>query len=198
MLSVQESKKSRTNKKNKEVSLYNKIIINRNVQIPMIKIGSNLKDNILKLIENSISGKCIDEGFIKPNSISIISHSNGKLEDNFVKFEVVIECLACNPVEGEIINCIAKNITKAGIRAEIDDEYNPLIIFVARDHSYLNKKFSSIKENEHIMIRVIGQRYELNDKSISIIGDIIDTKGKQKELDINDSISLDINDVKEI
>jgi hypothetical protein len=40
---------------------------------------------------------------------------------------------------------VAKNITKAGIRAEVEDEYTPLIIFIARDHNYLNKLFSNIQ-----------------------------------------------------
>ena len=65
----------------------------------------------------------------------------------------------------------SKNITKAGIRAEVEDDDNSLIIFVARDHNYLNKSFSNVKENQEIIVRVIGQRFELNDKNISVIAE---------------------------
>tara|TARA_B100000927_G_C16216997_1_gene369884 strand:- start:170 stop:637 length:468 start_codon:yes stop_codon:yes gene_type:complete len=146
-----------------------------------------------KIIENKISGKCINEGFIKPNSIKILSYSNGLQDKQNIIFEVVFECLCCNPVEGQIINCIAKNITKAGIRAEVDNEFNPLVIFIARDHNYLNKSLSTIKESEIITVKVIGQRFELNDKNISVIANLFQTKNKMSKISINkDSKNTDL------
>ena len=200
METLSEQKKSKTRKSKRDNQLYTNIVITKKVAVPMNNIGSNLKNIILKLIENEITGKCISEGFIKPNSINILSHSNGLLENSYIKFDVVFECLACNPFEGQIINCIAKNITKAGIRAEVDDEDSPLVIFIARDHNYLNKLFSSIKEQQNIIIRVIGQRFELNDKHISIIADLVENKTKMQKLSINedsDITSLDIGSLNE-
>ena len=37
-------------------------------------------------------------------------------------------------------------------------------------------EFSNVKENEEINVRVIGQRYELNDKYISIIAELLPKK----------------------
>ena len=51
-----------------------------------------------------------------------------------------------------------------------------LEVFVARDHHYKSTYFNSIKEGEKIRIRVIGQRYELNDKYISIIAELVEPK----------------------
>ena len=194
-----ESKKSRPRKSRKDNKLYTNIIITRKVNIPMLNIGSNLKLNMLKLIESQIAGKCIMEGYVKPKSIEIISYSNGIQENETIKFQVVFQCLVCNPSEGQLINCIAKNITKAGIRAEVDDENNPLIIFVARDHNYLSKSFSNTKEGQEIVVRVLGQRFELNDKNISVIADLVEGKNRNKKLDIIDEAqgnpSLDIDDL---
>lgn len=201
MESSSDTKMSKNRKSKNDYSLYNKIIISKKISIPMLNIGANLKDNLKKIIENSITGKCINEGFIKPNSIEIISYSNGLLHQTNIVFLVVFECLSCNPVEGQTINCIAKNITKAGIRAEVDDENNPLVIFIARDHNYLNKLFSTIKENQKITARVIGQRFELNDKNISIIANLIDTKnrGKSPKLSIDkeleEQLVIDVTDI---
>ena len=193
MEAVIEPKKSRT-RRSKQNNLYNNIVSTKKIIVPMSSIGINLKNIMLKIIENEISGKCNDEGYIKPGSIQIMSHSSGIVEKDYIKFEVVFECLVCNPVEGKIINCIAKNITKAGIRAEVNDENNPLVIFIARDHNYLNKSFSNIKENEEITVRVIGQRFELNDKDISIIADLVDNKKKNTKLVINEkSIESDFD-----
>lgn len=186
-----ETKKVRTRKSRKDNKLYTNIIISRKINIPMLNIGGNLKNNMLKIIENQISGKCIMEGYVKSNSVNILSYSNGIQENETIKFQVVFECLVCNPSEGQFITCIAKNITKAGIRAEVEDDDNPLIIFVARDHNYLNKSFSNVKENQEIIVRVIGQRFELNDKNISVIADLVESKNKSKKLDIVNESSLD-------
>ena len=71
------------------------------------------------------------------------------------------------------IECIVKNITKAGIRAELEGfENSPLVIFVARDHHYSVKDFSSINEDDRIHIKVVGQRFELNDKYVSVIAEL--------------------------
>jgi hypothetical protein len=92
-------------------------------------------------------------------------------------FEVVFECDICFPVEGSLISCVAKNITKAGIRAEsASDVPSPIVVFIAKDHHYSSAYFSEIKEGDKITIRVIGQRFELNDKYISIIGELVKEK----------------------
>ena len=45
----------------------------------------------------------------------------------------------------DAISCIAKSITEsAGIKAEVDEEPSPVIIFIARDHNYTNKNFSKL------------------------------------------------------
>ena len=87
------------------------------------------------------------------------------------------------------ISCAVKNITNAGILARIDDtEYSPLNIFIARDHHYNIPYFSELKEGDIIMVRVMGQRFELNDKFIGVIAKLVKPKenkynmiGKPKE-----------------
>jgi DNA-directed RNA polymerase subunit E'/Rpb7 len=162
--------------KPKILDIYMTNMITRRVTLNMSNVGNNIKSILEKMIAYQMDGKCVVEGYIKPNSIKIISYSNGIIKGDEVAFEVVFECLVCLPVEGMHITAIAKNITKAGIRAEINEEHSPLIIFIARDHNYKSLYFSSIKENDEIKVRVIGQRYELNDTFISIIAELLDKK----------------------
>jgi hypothetical protein len=80
-----------------------------------------------------------------------------------------------------LLNCVAKNITKAGIRAESSDgSPSPFILFIARDHYFANNYFNSIEENNKFVAKVIAQRFELNDNYISIIGEIVVPKEAQK------------------
>ena len=146
----------------------------------MTNVGDNIKQTLEKVIANEIEGKCIVEGFIKPGSTRIVSYSSGELHSSDAIFEAIIECLVCCPVEGMNIKCVAKSITEsAGIKAEVDEEPSPVIIFIARDHNYTNNKFAKVKVGDKIVARVIGQRYELNDKYISIIAELREDKAEK-------------------
>jgi hypothetical protein len=96
---------------------------------------------------------------------------------NLIEFQVVFECLICNPVEGQMVECKTKSITKAGIHAEVmtDGKFIPMKIFVARDHNYSNRLFGGIKEDDTINVRIIGKRFELNDPYIVAIASLVDS-----------------------
>jgi DNA-directed RNA polymerase subunit E'/Rpb7 len=158
-----------------DLLLFSRAILSQKVQLPFIIVGTNIEKTIQHTISSKIEGKCIVEGYVKPGSIKIINISSGTLQGRFIEFEVVFECSICCPVEGMQIKCYAKNITQAGIRAftNLDEKNSPVIIYVSRDHHSTNEYFNSIKEKDAIRIRVIGQRFELNDKQVSIIGELL-------------------------
>jgi len=154
-------------------------MITRQIPINIVNIGQNLKQTFLNIISNLIEGKCIEEGYIKSKSTKILTYSSGVIRGGQVVFEVVFECLACCPVEGMRIKCRAMNITKAGIKAEIDDDNDvPVVIFLARDHHNKIEYFSTIEINALIEVRVIGQRFELNDDYVSIIAELMEPSNK--------------------
>lgn len=157
-----------------QISIYMKSMLLKQIHLPVTSIGNNLNYILETIISKQIAGKCIQEGFVKPGSIKILTYSNGNIIGNNIVFKVLFECLVCCPVEGMHINAIIKNITKAGIRAETLDENSPLVIFIARDHHYKMPYFSSLKVNDKIKVRVIGQRFELEDNYISIIAELIE------------------------
>jgi hypothetical protein len=158
-----------------ESLLYSRAVLSQKVQLPFILVGTNIETTIRHTISSKIEGKCIVEGYVRPGSIKIITISSGTLQGRFIEFDVVFECSICCPVEGMQIKCYAKNITQAGIRAftNLDEKNSPVIIYVSRDHHSTNEYFNSIKEKDAIRIRVIGQRFELNDKQVSIIGELL-------------------------
>ena len=168
-------------KKERNQNIYTRSLITRKILLNVSTIGKNLQENIEENIKVNYEGKCIVEGFVKPGSVKIITYSSGTIQKgNQILFTIVFECDICFPVEGMIVSCVAKNITKAGIRAESNGELpSPIVVFIAKDHHYDDKhasQFAEIKEGDKINIRVIGQRFELNDKYISIIGELIKEK----------------------
>ena len=162
--------------KTRAVGIYSPAVITRRIAVRIENVGRTIKQNLETLVASEIEGKCIVEGFIKPQSTRLLTYNSGLIKNGQIVFEVVFECMTCCPVEGMLIECIAKNITKAGIRAEINDDISPVIVFVARDHNHLSDYFGSIVENDPIKVRVIGQRFELNDKYVSVIAEIVEQK----------------------
>ena len=167
-------------------TIYSRCLLTRKISLPITVIGKNLAETIEENIKIYFEGKCVVEGYIKTNSSKLITYSSGIIErGNHNMFEVVFECDVCFPVEGMIIECTAKEITKAGIRAESATEVpSPVVVFVAKDHHFNVSHFADVKEGDKISIRVIGQRFELNDKYISIIATIKENK-EIKEKDFN-------------
>ena len=165
-------------RENRIQTIYSRCLITRKIVLPITSIGKNLQEVIEENIKSSFEGKCVVEGYIKSNSSKIITYSSGIIErGNGISFEVVFECDVCFPVEGMLIQCVAKNITKAGIRAEsATDVPSPVVIFIAKDHHYNVPQFADIQEGDKLNIRVIGQRFELHDKYISIIGELVKEK----------------------
>lgn len=171
--------KKRNFRESKFESIYTRSLITRSISLPIIAIGKNIQETIEKNIAATFEGKCVVEGFIQPGTVKIITYSSGMVNANNIKFEVVFECKICCPVDGMLIQCKAINITKAGIRAEsIDEVPSPVVVFITRDHHYSSKYFLTIQENSTFVVRVIGQRYELHDKYISIIAELVEPRAE--------------------
>jgi len=165
-------------RRDKLQSIYSRCLLTRKIVLPINVIGKNLDDVIENYIQNNFEGKCVVEGYVKPNSSKIIRYSSGVIErGNKIVFEVVFECDICLPVEGMLMNCVVKNVVKAGVRAEIANEVpTPVIVFIAKDHHYNMQQFNDIQVGDIINVRVIGQRFELNDKYVSVIGELVKEK----------------------
>ena len=174
----QVSKISKPKYKSKEAkNVYSLSQITKSITLPIGAIGKELHQTIERTIAAMVEGKCIVEGFVKTGSVRVITYSSGLVKSNNVTFNVVFECSVCFPVAGMLLNCVAKNITKAGVRAESSEETpSPFVLFIARDHYYASDYFNSIEEKEKFTARVIAQRFELNDKYVSIIAELVPQK----------------------
>jgi DNA-directed RNA polymerase subunit E'/Rpb7 len=175
--------KPRNQYKQREIrTVYSLSQITKKIALPINAVGRSLQKTIEETIAAMVEGKCIVEGYVKPHSVRVITYSSGLIKGTEVVFDVVFECEVCFPVAGMLFNCVAKNITKAGIRAESADEIpSPFVLFVARDHYYASDYFNSIEENEKFTAKVIAQRFELNDKYVSIIAELVTPKKRDQQ-----------------
>ena len=92
--------------------------------------------------------------------------------------------MMCCPKEWDVMNCIAKTVTQAGIRAHAfrkEHEPSPVVIYISREMQDAVRtpqvpvpmQMDSIKPGDTMQIRVVGKRFELNDKHVSVIGELI-------------------------
>jgi DNA-directed RNA polymerase subunit E'/Rpb7 len=165
--------------KYKDNVIYSDCLITRSIQLAITSIDKDIYKTITQKIVDEYEGKCVVEGFIKPSSCIVMTYSSGLIKSDYIIYEVVFNCKICFPVEGMIIRCVANNITKAGIRAEIANvKPSPAVVFITRDHHYNVDSFTNIKEGDIFEASVIGQRFELNDKFVSIIAKLKESKIK--------------------
>jgi DNA-directed RNA polymerase subunit E'/Rpb7 len=171
--------KQRKFKQQEIKSVYSLTQITKKIKLPISYIANQLTKTIEERVASIVEGKCIVEGFVKPASVRVITYTSGLIKGAEIIFDVVFECLVCFPVSGMLFNCVAKNITKAGIRAESASEQpSPFVLFVSRDHYFSSDYFNSIEENEKFTAKVIAQRFELNDKYVSIIAELVTPRKK--------------------
>jgi len=155
-------------------NVYTKSLLQTKVVLDMVEIGSNVADNLVLKIERKVGGLCNADGYIQPKSVEIVSFSSGNVMGEYVEFHVAYYCNVCFPLEDMELDCVCKTVTKAGIHAEVVDEHGniPITVFVARDLQAASLH-DDIPEGEKIRVRVLGQRFELNDDSVCVIADLI-------------------------
>jgi DNA-directed RNA polymerase subunit E'/Rpb7 len=164
-----------TDKREQKIyGVYNQGVLSKKIYLTVREIGRNIKKILEERVSYIYDGKCIDEGFIKPGSISLMTYSSGVINGEDVEFQVIFDCMICNPVEGMLVECNTKTITKAGIHAIHTDKdgVSPLTLFIARDHHNTNAYFNSITEDTKITVKIIGVRYELDDEYICAIASL--------------------------
>jgi len=162
--------------KPKIYGVYIRSVLTQKILLHISEIGHNIKQNLEHKIIHQTEGKCIAEGFIRPNSVRIINYSSGQVNSEYIEFLAVFECMVCHPVDGMLVEAICKTVTKAGIHTEVIDKNKnvPITVFIARDHHINNFKFEKIVENSKLVVSIIGIRFELNDSNICAIGKLVD------------------------
>lgn len=156
--------------------LYSTAILSKDLDLKFTEVDSlpiedfeeTLKQYILEKIKKEVEEKCIEDGYVKKNSVNIVSISCGLFQADKIKYTVSYECLICLPSEGMPIRCVAKSISNGGIRAVIaGEEVSPIVAFIAREATDVD--LSKYKEGDEFDAVVFGVQYELNDSYVSVL-----------------------------
>jgi hypothetical protein len=169
----------------KSASVVSNVLLTRCVRIPISAINlDKIDDLLLYEVRHSLKGKCIPEGYVpqqtQDNKIKIIAKSEAKLRDDFIEFDLLVECSVYFPYEKLILpDCKVKQKLQVGVRAEFqinhgdgdgeEDEENvevPIVIFLLNENSV-----KTLEVGQEITVKVIDSRFSINDTFITVIAE---------------------------
>jgi DNA-directed RNA polymerase subunit E'/Rpb7 len=177
-----------------------------NIKVHPKDIHNNMSSVILKQLKNTKEGICSNHGYIKKDTIELVKLSCGKVEmssfHGYLNFLVKYSALVCNPVKGNIVNAIVVNINNFGILCSsfIEDDSGkvPILEIIVPKHSLAIQSDvdlqNNVKINDDVSIQIIGKKYQLFNKKISIIGKIVKKALIDVKLDNSDS-SINVYDL---
>ena len=166
------------------------------------QLNKNFERNLALNLKNKVEGKCLKEGYVRPNSTTITKRSQGYYKGNHFLGELTfdIEYVAdiCRPFKGDIIIAQVVNKNKLGLIAK----KGPLNIFAILQHCNNASFFEEgISVGSLIKFEVNSIKFQPGSDTITVICKIIELMGDY-ELPLNKfkSISLmnnnNIEDIK--
>lgn len=171
------------------------------VQLTPTELDCRYQERIYEKLREVYEGNCTKFGFILQNSIEIVKRSCGNfIKQNFngaIRFDVICRGMTCNPPINSFVEAVIKNKNLLGILAEssmeIENEKVPILDIIipiksAGIISDINTEGLSIGDT--IMVEVMGKKYQMKDKKISIIGRVI-TPTKEKVIEDVEEVEID-------
>ncbi len=163
-------------------NIYYKCILKKKIKVEPKYLNEYLDKFLLNYLQNKIEGKCMDEGYIRPESIKLLKRSAGQLLGSRftgdITYEVAYSAEVCNPSLGSIIDAKVQYVTKVGLMCL----NGPLSLFVPKvNHENNLDNFLKIKTGDTVRIEVISKKYSLNDTEIKITGKIHGMKNKKNK-----------------
>ena len=142
---------------------------------------NNLDLHIQQKLKEKVGNKCMKDGYVLKNSISILKRSIGKINSSFfngsINYNIIYSATICNPKKGAFITVQYVDHNKMGILAV--KEGTPLNIVIPtklhKDKTLFKQIDEKLQNNIDIelTIQVIGKRFEKNDSEIFVIGKLI-------------------------
>jgi len=159
--------------------IYNEFQFTKCIEINTSTINrNNINDHILYRLNKIYNNKTNENGFIKKNSIKIISRSKGYYNpisfSPLIRFNVTYSCLICKPLKDDIYQSTIIGINKIGIISHVIDSDNniPLNIIISKHNQ--NNKLDNLNIDDKIWVKISAVKFSYNSNIIKTIGTIID------------------------
>jgi len=142
--------------------------LTRKVHVNSKFIQKNMLPSILTQLRMNMEGRCSSEGYVQPESITVLKYSLGRTSytKGGIDYDVTFQADVCLPHPGQIFKATANLRTKIGIHAES----TPLKILIPRDLHIGNQEFETVEVGQEFEFEVIGPQFKQQDKVIIVVG----------------------------
>lgn len=179
-------------------TIYNRELVSKKIVLPFSELSQNLREQFIKYAFKNFVGRCFKEGYLSSKNIKIVKYSAPKALSSDILFDVLFEFDVYNPYEGQELYAKVLNVTKIGIKAvvNVDERKNPVTVFASRlQNTHVMMKDENMTdedigentrdivygEGDIIKVKVIGYRFEVNDSSVYVLGEIINDNIEPEE-----------------
>jgi len=147
-------------------------LMNVSISVPFENAGKNMESYFISYSEENLEGRCWKEGYVRKGSSRVISYTAGLLEGTSIGYHVLYLVEVCYPYESMEVDCTIQAIHKVGIQAIIRETYNPMVLYITREH---NEKINmeEYKIGQPIRARVLGHRYEPGDPNLVVMAEMV-------------------------
>lgn len=170
-------------------NIFMRMLLNDKVKLEPAFLSKRFKDELLRRLKLKLEGTCSRHGYIKPNSIEIHKVCMGRVElvslNGTVQYDVAFYADICNPLIGSVIRSKVVNVNKFGILAEAEGVVE---IIIAKNSVAIQSEVdvNKIRIGDDILVEVVGKKFELNDKKISLIARVVkDAKRQGQSIETN-------------
>jgi DNA-directed RNA polymerase subunit E'/Rpb7 len=133
---------------------------------------SDVNQIILERLKKQVEGKCIGDGFIKDESVEIISRSPGMLLNHdfsgSVAYEIIYSAEVCNPKEGQILEVVVddNNNETNTVCYYVDEDTSPIEIYLFKQHYLENPVYAGLKKGDKILVKILETQVEFGESKI--------------------------------
>lgn len=132
----------------------------------------NISDIILQNLKDKVEGGSISDGYIKPESVEIISRNSGVMENHdfsgSVTYTIKYKADICIPRIDQVVECIVDTHDDTNSVCYIgDEESSPMEIYLFRDHYIGNADYVNLKKGDKILIKIMKSQIEFGKKILA-------------------------------
>ena len=164
-------------------NIFYRTLLNDYIKIEPKYLSKDYRKYVLSKLRGKMEGVCTRHGYIRSGTIEIYKIAPGNIElvglNGNIVFDVHYYADVCNPLIGNIVKATVTNVNKFGILAEVN---GILEIIIAKNSVNIQHEhgidLDKISIADQVIIEVLGKKFELNDKKISIVGKIVPSTTK--------------------
>ena len=161
-------------------SLFERRELSKKVNVHAKFIQNNIQSSLLGQLKIKFQGRCLAEGYLQRDSITIVKYSIGRC--NYLKggvdYEVTFQADICLPHAGQVFKAPVSLRSKIGIHAELE----PLRVLIPRDLHVGNEAFDKVEVGDQVEFEVVGTQFKQGDEDIIVIGKLIKNEEAEPEV----------------